>query len=109
MKTFEYYFIERNGLWSERLREVKDKGFEGASPIARLIYECERDNINQHASEDLKAISAKLQMLEDMESVITESHIDTSAGKLPFYETADITAEEDTARMVAHQAGDWLA
>jgi len=70
MKTFEYYFIERNGLWSERLQEVKELGFEGASPIARLIYECERDNINQHASEDLKAISAKLQMLEDLQEAM---------------------------------------
>ena len=43
------------------------------------------------------------------ESVIIESHIDTSAGKLPFDETADITAEEDTARAKAHQAGDGLA
>ena len=42
-------------------------------------------------------------------SVIIESHIDTSAGKLPFCETADITAEEDTARAKAHQAGDGLA
>lgn len=65
---FNYYFIECNGLWAERLQEVKDKGFENASPIARLIYECERDNINQHASEDLKHISATLAMLSDFEA-----------------------------------------
>ena len=44
------------------------KGFENASPIARLIYECERDNINQHASEDLKHISATLAMISDFEA-----------------------------------------
>jgi hypothetical protein len=64
--TFEYYFIERNGLWQERLAEVAELGFEQASPIARMIYECERGNINQHASEDLKWISAQIAMLEDM-------------------------------------------
>ena len=77
---FHYYFIECNGLWSERLQEVKNKGFEKASPIARLIYECERGNINQHAAEDLKCISATLAMLDEL------SFTDTSA-----------TPEDDTA------------
>jgi hypothetical protein len=78
---FNYYFIECNGLWSERLQEVKDKGFEKASPIARLIYECERDNINQHAAEDLKHISATLAMLDE----------------LPFTDSTPATSEDDTA------------
>ena len=81
---FNYYFIECNGLWSERLQEVKDKGFEKASPIARLIYECERGNINQHASEDLKHISATLAMLSDFEAF----------GLDPRYAA---TSEDDTA------------
>ena len=76
---FNYYFIECNGLWAERLQEIKDKGFENASPIARLIYECECGNINQHASEDLKYISAILAMNE-----------------LPFNDMT-ATSEDDTA------------
>lgn len=64
MKPFEYYFIECNGLWSERLAEVNKVGFEKASPIARLIYECERGAIDQHASEDLKMISAFIALHE---------------------------------------------
>jgi hypothetical protein len=78
---FNYYFIECNGLWSERLQEVKDKGFENASPIARLIYECESGNINQHASEDLKCISATLAMLDELPfaEMTTTSEDDTAA------------------------------
>ena len=78
---FHYYFFECNGLWVERLQEVKDKGFEKASPIARLIYECERGNINQHAAEDLKYISATLAVLNE----------------LPFTDLSDPTPEDDTA------------
>ena len=56
---FNYFYMERNGLWQERLDEVKAVGFEKASSIARLIYSCEVGNgIDQHASEDLKVISS---------------------------------------------------
>ena len=79
METFNYHFIECNGLWAERLQEVKDKGFENASPIARLIYECEIGNINQHASEDLKHISAMLVMNELPFSDMTATDDDTAA------------------------------
>lgn len=57
-KRFDYYFMERNGLWSERLAEYEEKGGE-ASSIAILIHACEiGDGIDQHASEHLKAVSA---------------------------------------------------
>lgn len=67
MNTFDYYFIDKNGLWNERLAEVDEVGFENASPIARLIYMCEVGQIDQHASEDLKAISARLAEMEGKE------------------------------------------
>lgn len=64
MTTFEYFYVDRNGLWKERVQEVKEKGFLRASPIARLIYECEVGDIDQHASEDLKIISAVIATCE---------------------------------------------
>jgi hypothetical protein len=65
MSTFDDYFMQQNGNWQQHLDEVKEVGFEKASSIARLVYECEIGNINQHASEDLKWISAKLSALRD--------------------------------------------
>lgn len=60
-ELFKKYFIEQNGLWFERLKEVQEKGFHSASSIARLIFSCETENgIDQHAAEDLKAVSAFL-------------------------------------------------
>ena len=56
---FNYFYMERNGLWQERLDEVKQVGFNNASSIARLIYSCETGHgIDQHAAEDLKVISS---------------------------------------------------
>jgi hypothetical protein len=66
MSDYQYYFMDRNGLWSERCQEVVEKGLKNASPIARLIYSCETgQGIDQHASEDLKAVSAALQAAAD--------------------------------------------
>jgi hypothetical protein len=65
MSNFEHYFIARNGLWDECLQDVKKNGFDKSSPLGRLIYSCEIGDINQHASEDLKAISATLATLRD--------------------------------------------
>ena len=57
-ERFKYYFMERNGLWIDRLAEYAELGGE-ASSIAKLIHACEiGDGIDQHASEDLKAVSA---------------------------------------------------
>lgn len=57
-ERFTYYFEDRNGLWKERLDEWDAKG-KSSSSIARLIHACEiGDGIDQHASEDLKAVSA---------------------------------------------------
>lgn len=66
-KRFDYYFMERNGLWSERLAEYEEKGGE-ASSIAILIHACEiGDGIDQHASEHLKAVSAYIAAQADAE------------------------------------------
>lgn len=58
MNLYNYYLINRNGLWKERCKEAKNK--KNPSAIARLIYACEIGNIDQHLSEDLKEISAEL-------------------------------------------------
>lgn len=55
------YWIEQNGLWEQRLKDVRENGFDNASPIARLVYACQIGQIDQHTSEDLKAISAFIQ------------------------------------------------
>ena len=64
-ELFHHYFMERNGLWKERVEEVDEKGFKSASSIARLVYSCEIGVIDQHASEDLKAVSAFLMVQAD--------------------------------------------
>lgn len=65
-ELFEKYWMQENGLWQKRLQEVVDEGFENASPIARLIYSCEIGQIDQHASEDLKAVSAFIETAYDL-------------------------------------------
>jgi len=74
-KLFEKYYMKQNGLWNERIKEAKEKGFDNASPIARLIYSCEIGEINQHASEDLKMISAALAVGYDLESDNAQLHV----------------------------------
>jgi hypothetical protein len=64
-QLFEYYFMKRNGLWQERLDEYEELGGE-ASSIAKLIHACEiGDGIDQHASEDLKAVSSFMMVQAD--------------------------------------------
>ncbi len=62
MSALDVNYMKRNGLWTERIAEVNEKGFSTASSIARLIYSCETGNgIDQHAAEDLKYVSALIE------------------------------------------------
>lgn len=88
MSSFEHYFIERNGLWSEHLQAVKESGFDDASPLARLIYSCEIGDIDQHASEDLKAVSATIATLQ---------------AELAFFHGAFRSASKNYADMIKRQ------
>jgi hypothetical protein len=64
---FNYYFMDINGLWKEYLQEIARDGFENSSSMARMIYSCETGNgIDQHVSEDLKAVSAELAELREI-------------------------------------------
>ena len=54
-------------LWKDYVNEVREKGFEKASPIARLIWSCETENgINQHASCDLIEIADALEAAREL-------------------------------------------
>lgn len=65
-ERYEYFLIDRNGLWKEHVESVKNNGAANVSPLSRLIYACEvGDGIDQHASEDLKAVSAELAALRE--------------------------------------------
>jgi hypothetical protein len=103
MSDYQYYFMDRNGLWSERCQEVVEKGLKNASPIARLIYSCETgQGIDQHASEDLKAVSAALQAAADALAA-REAMLDVAVdylGKM---------IEQHPQSWTAHDATDWLA
>ena len=62
MSALDVNYMKRNGLWTEIIAEVNEKGFSTASSIARLIYSCETGNgIDQHAAEDLKYVSALIE------------------------------------------------
>lgn len=50
--------------WKDYVNEVREKGFENASPLARLIWTCEVGHIDQHASIDLKNIAEQIAELE---------------------------------------------
>jgi len=65
-ERYKYFLIDRNGLWKEHVESVKNNGAAKVSPLSRLIYACEvGDGIDQHASEDLKAVSAELAALRE--------------------------------------------
>ncbi len=49
--------------WKDYVAEVKENGFDKASPIARLIWSCEVGQINQHASLDLMEIAEELAVM----------------------------------------------
>jgi hypothetical protein len=49
--------------WQDYVNEVKEKGFEQSSPIARLIWSCEVGHIDQHASDDLIKIMGQIEAL----------------------------------------------
>ena len=57
--------------WKDYVNEVEEKGFGNASPIARLIWSCEVDQINQHASPDLILIA---DVIEAAQNVIAKRH-----------------------------------
>lgn len=43
--------------WNDGIKEVKELGFDKASPLARLIWSCETGNgIDQHAADDIYAL-----------------------------------------------------
>ena len=72
MKAFNYYFIQRNGLWKEKLKEYEQLGSKDCSAIAKLIHACEIGEIDQHASEDLKAVSSVIAALEAEIAILKE-------------------------------------
>lgn len=60
--------------WKDYVQEVKDKGFENASPLARLIWSCDTGNgVDQHASEDLKEIMYLLAAKESADALLKEA------------------------------------
>ena len=66
-KVFEHYFMNKDGLWKERLEEVEDKGYWEASAIAQLIFSCDHeDGIEPRFSENLKAVSSFMQAQTDI-------------------------------------------
>ena len=90
-ERYEYFLIDRNGLWKEHVESVKNNGAANVSPLSRLIYACEvGDGIDQHASEDLKAVSAELAALREM--------AEKAGGKLnKIAEAIRITLDDGTA------------
>ncbi len=50
--------------WKDYVNEVREKGFENASPLARLVWSCEVGHIDQHASTDLIKIIDRIAELE---------------------------------------------
>jgi hypothetical protein len=50
--------------WKDYVNEVKEKGFDNASPVARLIWSCDVGRVDQHAGPDLDEISRDLELFE---------------------------------------------
>jgi hypothetical protein len=55
--------------WKDYVNEVKEKGFDNASPLARLIWSCEVGRIDQHASADLNLIADAIEAAREYRSV----------------------------------------
>jgi len=61
--------------WQEYCREVRDKGFDNASPMARLVWSCETGRgIDQHASTDLLEIMDELAALQALDKPMVCGH-----------------------------------
>jgi hypothetical protein len=49
--------------WKQNVDDVRENGFAKAAPLSRLVWSCEVGQINQHASDDLKAIMDEIESL----------------------------------------------
>lgn len=55
--------------WKTLLDEVEQKGFENASPLARLAWSCETGNgVDQHAAPDIEDIMTEVEQLQKIET-----------------------------------------
>lgn len=79
--------------WEDYVNEVRTKGFDKASPLARLIWSCEVGQIDQHASVDLMAIAETIEALkaerDEARQIVIEADVLSQVdGKPRSYEEA---------------------
>jgi hypothetical protein len=78
-----------------------EKGFEKASPIARLAFSCDVGQIDQHASLDIQEISDELERLRKIEqaAINLQSRLDDHfGGTYDWKEQAELRSALDTEK-----------